>query len=266
MMQRVCILDFETTGVDASKALPLEIGAIICECSEAEPWKITRQFNAFFKRPELSELPPGIEELTGINLHTLQTVGRDSVEIAQMFGDFINGVELFMAHNMHYDYTVLMEWLDFVLPKYHLHSPITSAKNWICSINDVPYPTKYRCKILSHLAFDHGVVVQENETLHSAVGDIKLLARLLEKGGYTLDKILTYRNEPWLYLRAIVSPPWEDGGVSTEAAKAAGYNYQTCKGTNEPVFKKQWVKRIKQGQFEAEKALKLPFKREVLDA
>lgn len=112
---------------------------------------------------------------------------------------------------------------------------------------------------MSHLAFDHGVL--PDKPIHRAMGDVALLEKLLNKGEYTLEKILTYKNTPWVYLKALVSPPWEDQGKSTSEAKKAGFSYETAKGTDAPRFEKTWVRRIKETELADEKKIELPFKR-----
>jgi hypothetical protein len=104
---------------------------------------------------------------------------------------------------------------------------------------------------------------------HGAKADVEAVRTLMEHRGLTRLLIEEYRDEPWVYMTALLPKPWgKTELVAKELQKAAkedGYSWQTCRGTAEPVFTKKWVKRVKSSLFEEEKAKKMPFKREVLD-
>lgn len=267
-MTQVCCLDFETTGVDPKTAVPLELAAIMLQCSEVEQWKPGATYHKFFLPHDLTEVPAHITELTGITLLQLQKFGKSPDNVLSDFLEFSRGANYFMAHNKTYDLNVFNEALLRYLPRAHewfSGHPILDSSKWICSLNDVPYPARFRCKILSHIALDHGVYPREGEKAHSAMTDVYLVGRTLAAGGYTLERILQYRDEPYVYLQALVPPPWQDGKKGVNEAKAAGYGYESCRGTDSPTFPKCWVKRCKQSEFDAEKAIQLPFKRQILE-
>jgi hypothetical protein len=174
--------------------------------------------------------------------------------------------QYFIAHNVQYDAVVLAGFIDKFpdIKKRYAGHPAFNTQNWICTYNDVPYPARFRCKILSHLALDHGIEFGPNFKAHSALIDIELILKILIAGGYTLEKILAYKNDAWIYLQALVPTPWEDNGKGKEDAKAAGYSFETARGTTEPKFPKAWVKRIKSAALEEEKKIQVPFKRQIL--
>jgi len=100
--------------------------------------------------------------------------------------------------------------------------------------------------------------------LHRAYSDVKLIGMLFKKGGYTLEKIIAYRDEPWVYLKADIPKPWEDNEVGKKQAQERGYAWQRARGHVGPEFHKTWVKRIKESALAKEKELSCPFKRIVL--
>jgi hypothetical protein len=175
---------------------------------------------------------------------------RDGKPVKDVFTSelfpLMEAADVIIAHNIKFDKTVL----ESVCARIGLIPP---KKRWLCTLTEVPYPDKYRCKQLSHLAYDHGLPM-DTRVLHRAVHDVRLMLDLILTK-YCFSKILAYADEPWLYLKADIPAPWTDGGKGKEAATKIGYSWEKARGTEEPVFPKTWVKRVKLSQADKEIAL-----------
>lgn len=258
---KIVILDFETTGKDPLTCTPLELGAYRYEFSD---WPVDK-FQSYIRFSEVKEIPAEITELTGITMETIKEEGRDPRAVLEEFLTFSQDAEYFVAHNINYDALVLAAYVEKFpdLKTAFENHPSFKMENWICSQTHIPYPEKYRCKILTHLALDHGITLEPGAKAHSALNDISLVYQLLEI--YGVETALQYRDEPFVYIKAMIPPPWEDEGRGKDEARKAGYSYETAKGTTEPRFPKTWVKRVKVSQFENEKKTKAAFERKVIE-
>lgn len=248
---KLLFLDFETQGDQPTEHLPTEVGMTLVDV-EGGLTKREQTVSQFIWEPHYPPQTPEIVEITGITDEMLRAEGRSQREVFQeMIFPMVRAADFVLAHNKQFDKTVY----DATSAREALE-PASPVKQWLCTIQDVPYAKKYKCKKLSHLAYDHGVVVDPS-TLHRAGADTDLLARLITTK-YKIEDIIAYANTPWVYLRAVVPPPWEDGGVGTGQAKKLGYGWEKIWGT-EVTFPKRWVRRIKETELEAEKA-RCPFK------
>lgn len=248
---KLLMLDFETQGDDPKTTNPTEVGAVLFRLDE---------FNGLSEEKNLSQLiwdelyepqTPEIIEITGITDKLLKAEGKDPLSVFRdEISPLVQEADYVLCHNMSFDRGIYEATCK------RLGTPIsTPVKGWICTIQDVPYAKKYKCKKLSHLAYDHGILVHPS-TLHRAIADVRLLALLIS--GYKFEDILKYRDTPWAYLRAVVPAPWEDGGVGVAQAKKLGYAWEKIWGT-EIEFSKKWVRRLKEDQIETEKE-RCPFK------
>jgi DNA polymerase III epsilon subunit-like protein len=253
---RIAFIDFETTGPNPLEDRPTEVACVITD----RDWNVLAKFQSFMWEESYPELTPEIEQLTHIKQPELIRFGKHPKIKMQELWDFLNAhtVNYLVAHNSDFDRVVLESELA-------RHGITSLAGKWICTIKDVPYDTKYRCKILSHLALDHGIDVDPS-ALHRAMGDVTLLISLLTNGGYSLEEILTNMSEPWVYLKAEIKPPWEDNGAGKDAARADGYSWQKDMrwGDGAPSFPKTWVKRIKRNTLDTEKLKTVPFIRRII--
>jgi DNA polymerase III alpha subunit (gram-positive type) len=254
------IIDFETTGNDAKICHPLEVA--VCRVTPGG----REVFSRIFYHPDLTEIPEFITGLTGLSLQTCKNEGAFSKDIAREFLEFTKTSEYFIAHNRSFDMVVAATWLS-KFPNLREEFPnhkVFNTDHWLCTIEDAEYPEHLKCRKLSHLALDYGYAFDPAQKIHRAETDINLVRHIMWKSGNSVDAMLARRNEPWVYLQALIPPPWEDGGAGKEAAKKAGYSFETARGTTEPKFPKAWIKRVKASQLEAEKKTESPFKRQVL--
>jgi DNA polymerase III epsilon subunit-like protein len=242
-------LDLETQHDDAKTCPITEVGAVLIEIDpDIDPGKhkILRQ-ESFCQLVYHPKYPPQTElivELTGITDEMLKKDGQEPRVVLPKLIPYLEQADYVMAHYKQFDQTVLESVcarIGVPLGKYE----------WICSLTDVPWPKKYTCRKLSHLAFEHGMQV-DVKSLHRAVQDVELMLQLV-LGHYHIYDILKYRNTPWAYVQADIPAPWTDKGVGKAAASKRGYGWEKAKGTEEPVFPKTWVKRLKADQVEKER-------------
>lgn len=243
-MWKLLGLDFEAQDENPLTTRPTELGAILVSIEGDTAMKKLEELSTLFYTPDYPPQSELVVELTGITDDQLKAEGVDPVSyFRDKLFPLMEKADFILAHNKKYDERLFKAFCA----KHGLTPP---EKVWICTYVDVPYPAKYTCKKLAHLALDHGILM-DHRKLHRATADVELMLELVMK--YSFGVILKYAQTPWIFVRAWCKPPWEDGGISTALAKKQGYSWQTARGTDEPVFDKQWVKRIKADQLQKEK-------------
>lgn len=250
---RVAIIDFETTSADKKTARPWEWAVTITdECFKIFDTQYGRMWSEDYE--DISPEAMRICKLKESRLFGVPTArhGIERIDKILHTCDFVG------AYNAAFDRAIYEAEATRQGVALYEHK-------WFCALQDVQYEDFYRCRQLSHLCFDHGIPAF---SAHDAASDTRAVAELLAHRGETIEKILAYRDDPWVYMKALLPKPWGPGEAAAKelqaVAKKDGYSWQTAKGTDAPVFEKSWVKRVKRMDFEAEKAKKLPFKREEL--
>jgi DNA polymerase III epsilon subunit-like protein len=260
-MSLILGLDFESQGMDPLTTNITEVGAIMIEGInhikgfESDVWDSIEHERFSYLVYEES-YPPQTQEVidvTGITDDILKKTGQPPEKVFINLYDLVKKADVILAHNAKYDRTIFEQYCK----RYSKDIP---KKEWVCTIHDVPYPKRFGCKKLSHLALDHGVRMDGRE-LHRAVSDVELMLELVLIN-YGLEKVLEYAREPWIYIKADILGPWQgsggDGGIGKAQAQSIGYNWETPRGDDRS-FPKTWVKRIKERQFEEEKRI-APFR------
>lgn len=249
----VCGVDLETTGLDENDCFITEIGAMVFD---GTTWEPKRVFSTFVHEPRSIPLSPFIKNLTKITDEDVAGGLIPSVAITKL-NEFAKGCGAYIAHSVGFEKKFLKK---AVVDLYRLPKPEEFFQGpWVCSKDDINHHgAGKKCTTLSHLAVDYGCTV-DGSALHRALGDVEVMGRMLKKTGKTIDEIIAYAREPWVYLKAKVS--YND----RELAKAAGYSWEQIYGTyNGPVFEKSWVKRIKESEAESERAKECAFERVVV--
>jgi len=244
----ILLIDFESTGLDTKTARITEIGAMVVDDKFNEPTQLLTQLVWDVGYPAITD---EVTKVTGI---TQDMLLQDSIAPADAFnklGELVSDdLQYVIAYNRVYDENLLRyeaaRMTATMLPKINwlLSTP------WICAMVDLEANHKFKSWRLMHIALEHGVTVNPKE-LHRAINDVELMRKMLQASGTTAQEMYAYQQSPWVYVAAITKAPWEDNGVSTTHAKAAGFSWQQAKGddTNR-VFDKRWVKRIKQKDFD----------------
>ena len=232
-------VDFETNGAELKDLKVTECGASLVDLSD---YREIDTLSTLVYDESYPAQPEHIIELTGITDEMLKMDGIPPREMLERLNLFLSQAEYAIAYNRLFDENVYREIC--------FRENITPVEIvWICAYTEVPYPDKFTCRKLSHLALDHGIPM-DGRALHRAIDDVRGMFDLLKK--YPFDRILAYAKEPWIFVQAIIPPPWTDGGAGKAAATKRGYGWERARGTDKPVFSKMWVKRIKEGQLNTE--------------
>ncbi len=247
-MKKVTVLgiDFETQGlITPTTPCPnlTEVGALLYEVDLEKPFEpalLLDRYCTLIFEPSYPPQSDVVVQTTGITDDVLKagptvTQAEALVKINAM----MTLCDYAMAHNKFFDQRLY----EAQLQRHHLPS---LGKPWICSYLDVPYPEKFTCKKLGHLALDHGLSM-DGRTFHRAEDDVSLMMELVCMK-YDFKEVLAYYKTPWIYIAAEVSFQRKDEAASR------GYGWQSVRGDTQ-VFPKKWVKRIKETAFEKEKSL-----------
>ncbi len=250
---RVAIIDFETTSADRETARPWEWAVTITD----ENFKIIDTQYGRMWDEDYEDISPEAMRVCKIKDSRLFGVPKPHIAIERI-DKILESCTYVGAYNAAFDRAIFENEAKRQKLELYKHE-------WFCALVDVQYEDYYRCKQLAHLCFDHGIPAF---AAHDASSDTRAVANLLAHRGETMGRILQFQSDPWVYMKALLPKPWGPGEAAAKelqaAAKKDGYSWQTCKGTDLPVFEKSWVKRVKQMDFEREKSKVMPFKREVV--
>lgn len=217
-------LDVETTGLEASSDRIIEIGAVLWDTERSQPVKI---FSEMIREPDVEAISPLIEDITGINYPMLQQFGLiPSSGLFQTLQWYMDRATYFVAHNAPFDREFLREF-------FLRHQEVMPEKPWIDTIQDVPYPKKFKGRALTYLAAEHGFI---NPFPHRAVTDVMTMLKVLSH--YDVELIAESAESPTLELTAMVS--YDD----RDKAKDAGFRWD---GGD-----KKWKMKIKKPAFKPE--------------
>lgn len=230
-MDRILILDTETTGTDPEKDRCIEVAAVTYSIAhraiaDAHSWLLQADGNA---AESINRIPPGL--LVPIYAYVPEYVWSQ-------VGERADEAEAIVAHNADFD----RQWT----PQFNRaigQEPIP----WIDTLYAVDWPLQTRPGTnLTHLALEHGLAVVDP---HRALSDCLLLARLLTRCaelGHDVSKILERGLRPTATFQALVSYD------QRQAAKDAGFHWEAPK--------KQWLRKMA-----IDDAAKLPFRVANLD-
>lgn len=253
---RLLGIDFETQDDKPATTNITEVGASLWELRIDNQYHKTEGLSHFCYEPNYPPQTEKIIDITGITDAMLKAEGRPRSDVFQeeLF-PLMEKADIIFAHKKSFDQTILnaTSALLGIFPP---------EKEWICTLTEFPWPHKFTCHKLSHLAYDHGIMVDPS-TLHRAENDCDLMMQLITSK-YNLDDILAYARAPWVYLWADVKGPWVDGGHETGIAKSLGFTFEKCKGLDAPKWPKKWVTRTKATNAETI-IKKAPFKVEVIE-
>ncbi len=242
------LIDFESTGVDTKEARITEVGAqLVSNDFKA----IYNSFNCLVYEPDYV-ITPEVTKVTGITKELLQEHGVSFKRMTELLleGIDVSQVTEVVAYNSSYDESLFTEELFRHGLTLDPKLSYLISKPWVCAMRDVESNYQYKSWKLMHMALEYGVPVNPKE-LHRAINDVELMRQMLEATGYTIEDLVTFKNLPWVVLKASVPPPWTDNGKGVAEAKANGYSYERVHGVNQ-VYAKSWVKKVKENKLEEE--------------
>lgn len=235
---RVCGLDIETTGLEHGKDHVTEIGWVIKDIGDPKPLTMKSRF---CQLPEGAVISDEIRNLTKITPEhcaqgtpLLSNIEHLAADLRRFKVDYI------VAHNgENFDKPFLQAWV----PNPHTHTLFTTP--WLDTKEDCVYPPDCYYTNLMYVAAYFGFL---NPFPHAALFDACTTLKVLEQ--FDVGKVAERARHPWVVVRALVD--YDD----RDKAKARRYFWENI-GTQK--FPKQWVKKIKECDFEKE-TLEAPFK------
>ncbi len=248
---RVLLIDFESTGLDTSKDRIIEIGAQIVD----DQWELLASVSTLVNGPDIESPSNEIQGITGITLEEWKTHGvhlKDALDLLLLTLD----ADVVFAYNKDFDFPLFRtEMFRHGLGLHAVGNHFLQIP-WVCAMRDVESNYQKKCWKLSHLALDYGISVDPSR-LHRAIDDVDLMRRMLKAAGSSPQEIFNFSIQPWIIVRALVPPPWEDAGKGKDIVRKLGYSWQEPKGTS-LFFEKSWVKRIKESWLD-EEIKKVPY-------
>ena len=103
---RLLLFDTETTGLDFRRDQIIEFAAVAVEAPEGVP-KVTAQYDRLVTLAPGTEVPPQIQQLTGISTQDIARSGIPKAQVCADIGDLIAGNTLLLAYNAHFDLSFL---------------------------------------------------------------------------------------------------------------------------------------------------------------
>ena len=224
-IEKILILDTETTGLDENKDEIIEIGCILFHVGSRT---VLSQVSFLF--------PVSINEAEYVN-----GISAEVTNIVQPWEDGLNfflklvdSSDLIVAHNVEFD----KKWFGRgKLPKLE--------KKWICSLEDINWSFQKSLKkrpSVTDLALSFSIPVW---SLHRALSDCFYISEVFKKCK-NLEELLIKATEPRFLYKALIS--YEERSL----AKKAGFSW------NHPV-EGAWSRKLT-----AEEAIKLDFKVQIL--
>jgi DNA polymerase-3 subunit epsilon len=212
-MNRLLIVDCETTGLDPATDRLIEVGAVLFDVGDRA---VLSQVSTLLP---VRENP--VERINRIAARTAQGTPAVVIEQAkELVRTLAVHADVYVAHNVAFD----SKWL-----------PELSDKRWICTMDDVRWPRVSRARqSVVGLALDYEVPVW---AAHRALTDCTYLVQVMQREP-ELERLLVEALEPKQLYVAIVS--YEERQV----AKDAGFTW------DKPV-PKAWSRKLRESEAEA---------------
>lgn len=239
----ILLLDFEATSVDPKTARVLEIGAMLTDSAFTPTGAGMSQLVWESGYPALTA---EVEKVTNISQDMLTREGVRPLEAFSELAELAehHQVDAVIAYNTAYDHELFKAEVERQgfgrMPGIARMLQVP----WICAMSDLETNYAFKSWRLMHVALEYGVTVNPKE-LHRAIADVELMRQMLVAAGATPGGMLNFKQEPWIFVRAVTTAPWEDGGKSNEIAKSLGFRWERAAGSDR-TFSKSWVKRIKE--------------------
>ena len=225
-IEKILILDTETTGLDESKEEVIEIGCILFHVGSKSVLS-----QASFLLPVSKN---DAAHINGIN-SDISNIPQPWEKGMDFFLSLVDSCDLIIAHNVEFD----KKWFG------RGRLPLL-RKKWLCSLEDINWSFKKSLKSkpsVTDLALSFGVPVWN---LHRALSDCFYLSEIFKRCE-NLEELLLKATEPRYLYKAIVS--YEDRSL----AKNAGFRW------NSPI-QGAWTRKLSENE-----AIKLDFEVQILN-
>lgn len=250
---KIVVIDKETTSVDIKNTFITEIGFLVLD-----PYKkrISKMCSYLVKPEDKFEISKEVEDLTGIDFEMLQDYGKPFSQIIDEIYDtclppFDEHTSFLCGHNIkNFDKPILDRYIDFYSKDKFMPQEYVALKNipLIDTSVDLPIPKTINTRKLTHLAFEHGIIMQP---AHRALVDCIMTANLLFK--YDIDEVIALSQEEKFDVVAKIDGPWVEGFQDRKKAVVeSGFRWNPDR--------KSWFKTMRKSEIGKE----YPFKIEVL--
>lgn len=169
-MEKILVLDIETTGIHLQKDDPIQIGYVVYEGSEK-----VEEVEIFLKT---EYLPPKITQITGITKEELDEKGMSHIAAAKTWNDAMRRIDpdYVIGHNViGFDFMLLSNWLLRTLVNDRFPLPATNA------LRDTMMMAKKHFKISKWLSLKELAsrleIDFDQSKLHKALYDVEVTAK-----------------------------------------------------------------------------------------
>jgi DNA polymerase-3 subunit epsilon len=237
--------DTETTGLDTANDKIIEVGVALWDTERRVPLLL---YSDMILPPGLTELPPKITEITGIQFDDLANHGRAPSKVLSRLMEIFGMAEAIVAHNGNlFDKPILASNLKAA----GMHEPTYNLnfKPWVDTSCDIEFPPDLKTRKLKHLAAEHGFL---NPFAHRALFDVLTMLKVCNQ--YDWAKILASARTPNHVVQAVMPFSKQEMFETKKAEfekmkeiiKGHGFRFDSDN--------KAWVKTIKEYNKDAAKA------------
>ena len=220
-MKALAIVDLEATNPDPATAAIVEVACCL--------WDVERRIVTSVYSTTVYAAENPAQHINGIPAEALVDAPAVNRAMASV-GHFVEKADLIAAHNGD----------SFDRPVLEQHAcPWVDSKPWVDTM-DFSWPRHSSSRSLIALAAAHGVPIG---TVHRAVDDVLLVARLLERAaelGADIPAMLDKAMRPKVLVAAVTPKPWEMAEEEWAALKGklleAGFRFDSAA--------KRWAKKM----------------------
>lgn len=243
--QTVCVLDLETTGLDANQCEIIELGAVKADINEDGHIIKLYEPLSLFNQPKT----PITEEITGITGITNEMVQGHTLDLDAV-SSYCQDVDWMIAHNAGFDRRFAEKYME-----------LFERKQWLCSAREPDWISEgFESFKLEYLNFKYLRFYDGHRATMDCYATLYILNQPSSKGGSMLNKGLKAAQQTDIELFAVGSPfeskdtlksrgyRWNDG--STEKPKSWSYKGSKSEVLNEISFLNNTIYRMPKTRFE----------------
>ena len=199
-------LDIEATGLSHSNDKLIELGMVKFEYTEdGRIFRLLDEFSSY--QDPNKPIPEYITELTGINDDTVRGRQIDETEVA----DYLQNVDLIIAHNAQFDRTF-----------FEMTFPTISPKAWGCSMYDIDWKFEgISSHKLEYIAYKYNFFFEGHRAIIDCLAGLHILAQELPNSRQAVLKQLLTNALAVRFKLYATNSPYE----SKDLLKARGYRW-----------------------------------------
>lgn len=229
-MAKLLLLDFESTGLNLVTDRITQYAFDVWDTDTDE----SVQKTGYLWEPSYPKLTPEITRLTNITEEILTSQGEKPGMILDRLAQTAMQMDFLVAYSgTNFDKPLLEA-------ECRRHNVSFPKMKWMDPRTDLPFPSRLKCRVLTHVALEHDFPVNRKQA-HEASYDVEMMKYLLKQ--YDLKPILELCSQPRILI--------ESRGTynDKDAVKAKGYSWETIGDIKVP---KTWIKLLRQSQWDAE--------------